>query len=525
MSVPIAVSLAGWLWYFYAIYGVLDPQAPYGVYTLQVHPRNIPRGMLGLLFDQKFGLFVYGPIYLAAVAGSWTLMRRADFRFPALVLIATAALFAFSSARMYMWWGGSSAPARFLVPMMPCLTPMIAVAISDARHAWLRPVLVVCLLVSVGVGLTAAFLPEQRLVYSDPHGYARLLMWLQAGSPLAATFPTFTPPEWWPPFKMLLPWIGAALAGFATVAAASRMATAQPSARPGLLGAAVFLLAAGLGTAAPDAAVREATARLGTLDLLWEWDPLRLRAFAYGPNEPLDTARLRELSVLTWRGAASPVALPAGRYEARVWFAGAGAREGEIRVKSAQNAVFGQVTGTLQNPTAVPFALPSDSPSVLVAIGDKGVAERVANVEVLPLDIAPVSQRDTFTVRAVDSVTDWSTGYIVYVDSTTFPEGGVFWTRGTDLATVYVAPGGARRLVLTMFLGPLSGDVRVIVAGKSSQVRVEAGQVAHFETDLPQPARLVPVQIQAPGQFRPSEIDAKSDDGRRLGCQVRVTLE
>src|SRR5262245_37953355 len=37
MSAPIALSLAAWLWYFYAIYGVFDPQAPYGVYTLQVH--------------------------------------------------------------------------------------------------------------------------------------------------------------------------------------------------------------------------------------------------------------------------------------------------------------------------------------------------------------------------------------------------------------------------------------------------------------------------------------------------------
>ncbi len=525
MSVPIAVSLAGWLWYFYLVYGVFDPQAPYGVYTLQVHPRNIPRGLLGLLFDQKFGFFVYGPIYLAAIVGCWTMIRRADLRYPGLVLFATAALFTGSSARMYMWWGGSSAPARFLVPLIPCLAPMIAVAIADTRRTWTRPVFIVCLLFSVGLALTAAFLPEQRLVYSDPHGYARLFLWLQAGSPLAAAFPTFTPPDWWPPFKALLPWLAAAVAGFATVAGVSRVTKAEASIRPALFGAAVFLLVAGVGTANPEAALRDATAQRGTLELLWQWDPIRFRAFEYGRNAQLTTARLRELSVLSWHGPAEPVALPAGAYEARVWFAGAGAREGEIRVKSEQNAVFGRAGGALQNPTTISFALPSDAPSVLVSVGDKRLAERVVNIEVVPLDVAPVSQRDSFTVRAVDSVADVPNGYIVYIDSTTYPEGGVFWTRGTDLATVLIAPGGARRLVLTMFLGPFSGDVRVTVAGKTSTVRVEANQVAHFETDLPHPARLVPVQIQSPGQFHPADVDANSDDTRRLGCQVRVALQ
>jgi len=524
MSAPIALSLAAWLWYFYAIYGTFDPQAPYGTYTSLVQPRYIPRGLLGLLFDQKFGFFVYGPVYLAAIVGSWTLIRRADFRFPGIVLIATAALFTASSARMYMWWGGSSAPARFLVPLIPCLTPMIALAVADARRRWMHPVFTVCLLFSVGLALTAAFLPEQRLVYSDPHGSARLFQWLQAGSPLADAFPTFTPPDWWSPFKELLPWIAATGAAFATVAVASRMLRSDASIGPGFLGGAVFLLVAGVGTASPEAALRDATARRGTSELLWQWDPGRRRAFEYGHNARLDTARLRELSVLTWHGPADAIALPSGTYEARVWFAGAAAREGEIRVKSEQNAVFGRTTGALQNPTTVPFVLPSDAPSVLVSAVDKRLGERLASVEIVPLDVAPVSQRDGLTVRAVDSVEESPNGYVVYVDSTTYPEGGVFWTRGTDLATVYVAPGGARRLVLTMFLGPQSGEVRVTVAGNTSQVRVEANQVAQFEADLPHSTRLVPIQIQSPGQFHPADVDASSDDTRRLGCQVRVGL-
>jgi hypothetical protein len=54
-------------------------------------------------------------------------------------LLAMVALFVAASARMYMWWGGSGAPARFLVPILPLAAPMIAVAFRgcDRRpRAW-----------------------------------------------------------------------------------------------------------------------------------------------------------------------------------------------------------------------------------------------------------------------------------------------------------------------------------------------------------------------------------------------------
>jgi hypothetical protein len=534
MGAPIALSLAGWLWFFYVIYGVFDPQAPYGDYMLQLHAKNIPRSLLGLLFDQKFGLLVYSPVYLATIGGGWIMVRRGDLRYLGIVLLASSAAFFWGSARMYMWWGGSSAPARFLVPLIPCLAPMIAVAVADARFLWARPLFAVCAIVSIGVAFMAAILPESRLVYSDPHDYARLLMALQGGSPLAATFPTFTAPDWWTPFIGLLPWFAAGVLGLATVAFASRRIESEvrlkPDATsyslwPGLAGALVFLLVAGVGTAGPGTPIRDEIAQRGALELLWRWDPDRVRAFEYDRNVPLDAAHLRDLSVVSWRGPAEPVALPAGAYEARVWFAGAGAREGEIVVTSQQSAVFGRFAGALQNPTSIPFELPSDAPSVVVKLRDPKLAERVVNTEIVPHDVSPLSARDGHTVRAVDSIVDSTNGYIVYVDSTTFPEGGVFWTRGTDLATVLVAPGGASRLVLTLFPGPLSGDVRVSVAGTASSVHVEANQIAQFDTDLPRGVRLVPVQIQAPAQFRPNDVDSNSDDTRRLGVQVRVGLK
>ena len=123
LAAPMIVSVALWRYSFYRLYGVLDPQVPYGDFAkLNVLFSNIPRGVLGLMFDQKFGLLVYAPIYLLATTGCWMMTRGAAHRWFALGLLATAGAFVASSTRLYMWWGGSSAPARFLVPVLPTST-------------------------------------------------------------------------------------------------------------------------------------------------------------------------------------------------------------------------------------------------------------------------------------------------------------------------------------------------------------------------------------------------------------------
>ena len=134
---PIVLSGISWLTFFYVVYGRPDPQAPYGSYADQfVKLENLPRSVLGMLFDQKFGLVIYAPIYLIAAFGGWLLLRDVGRRGFALAIVGIALLCSLTSARYYMWWGGSSAPARFLVPLVPLVAPMIAAAIA---RAWTGP--------------------------------------------------------------------------------------------------------------------------------------------------------------------------------------------------------------------------------------------------------------------------------------------------------------------------------------------------------------------------------------------------
>ena len=114
---------------------------------------------------------------------------------------------------------------------------------------------------------------------------------------------------------------------------------------------------------------------------------------------------------------------------------------------------------------------------------------------------------------------------MVYVDGHAFPEGGVFWTRATELSTVLVATGGASRILLTLYLGPESGDVKLSLAGKEGTVRVERGNTAEVLLAVPAGVRIVPITVESTTSFRPSDVNPASDDTRTLGCQVRVRLE
>ncbi|HEY6214035.1 MAG TPA: hypothetical protein VIW45_17195, partial [Vicinamibacterales bacterium] len=523
-AAPIAVSLAAWLYSFYVIYGVFDPQAPYGAYTsVNVLVRNIPRGLLGLLVDQKFGIVFYSPIYLFAGAGAWIALKRRDLWLLGAALGVTTAAFVIGTTRLYMWWGGNSAPARFLVPVLPCLAPLIAVAISRCTSIFARSLLWTCLATSLATTIAGLWTPAG--FYSDPHGYARLLLAVQAGSPLARMFPTFTNPDWVQAVRVSLPWLGAAVAALAVSIAVARSRRATPL-WTATWTCVAFLAASAVLTARTPPDVRDETAARGAMDLLWQYDPTMLRGFAYDALRKADPPRLLQLATVKTRAqtdSAGPFSLPAGAYQARVWLTGSLAADADVLVSSPHDAVFGRADVAAQNPVVVPFELPVDVPAVLVAARRTGAS--IAQVEIAPIALVPASARVPTRVRAIESVDGRRGGYIVYADDNAYPERGVFWTRASAGADTLVVPGDYRRIVLTLSLGPLSGRVRLIVDGADKSEDVSANASVRVAFDVPSGARAVPITVQSPGWFRPSESDPSSSDTRRLGCQVRIDLE
>jgi hypothetical protein len=194
-------------------------------------------------------------------------------------------------------------------------------------------------------------------------------------------------------------------------------------------------------------------------------------------------------------------------------------------VSSRDRPVFGRVKGLMSTPALLPFDLPVAAGRLTVRIPDVAVASSVTAVEIAAKVVVPLAARDGATVRTVERLPERPDGAITYVDDHAYPEGGVFWTRGTERAVVLVSPDAASRIVLTLHLGPNTGVVELDVAGKRRTIDVPANGVVKVPIDVPTDARFVSLGARSPVQFIPAEVDPAARDTRRLGVQVRINLE
>ena len=125
----------------------------------------------------------------------------------------------------------------------------------------------------------------------------------------------------------------------------------------------------------------------------------------------------------------------------------------------------------------------------------------------------------------MEPIGDRTGAYLVYPDDHTYPEGGVFWTRGTEAGTVLVARDGASMLVLTLHVGPVGGRVAITVAGQDHSIDLAHDETRTIEIALAPGSELVPITVRATAQFRPRDLEPGSKDDRWLGSQVRIGLK
>jgi hypothetical protein len=288
-------------------------------------------------------------------------------------------------------------------------------------------------------------------------------------------------------------------------------------------------------TANPAADVREETARRGDLDVLWRFDGNRFRTLDYRTLGRTTADQLRELTTVGIEPAASqiveagytagPFNVPPGSFDVQVSFGSAATPEGEVLVAMPPQATFGRASGALSNPTTVHIDLPVGARRLVIRVPDRRVASEITRIEIVPRNVVSASERPDVPVRSLESLTGRPGAYVVYSDEHTYPENGVFWSRGTAETHVWVAPAGASRMTLTLSTGPMRGDVTLSVAGKPMTVAMTASEVKVVSFDLPPGQRLVPVTVQSSVMFRPAEVETGSTDMRGLGCQVRIGLE
>lgn len=145
---------------------------------------RVPAGLGGLFLDRQFGLWIVAPAWALAAVGLVAAWRRRTGDLLRGLLVASPLVLV--SAAFPVWWGGSSPPARFLVPVLPAL----AVALGAAAAA--RPALFAAL-TAWGIGVIGLAADAPRILHNRPDGEGLLLRHLSRGADLNAMLPSFVP--------------------------------------------------------------------------------------------------------------------------------------------------------------------------------------------------------------------------------------------------------------------------------------------------------------------------------------------
>jgi hypothetical protein len=186
---PPAVTGQALLLFDWRLFGGIPGADEYGTFALP----NVLTGMPGLFFDQQFGLLVYAPIYLVALAGLPLVPRR----LPGLrggVILATLGIYTLFVAAFSYWYGAYSPPSRMLVPVLPLLVVPLTLALTTWRSLPFRLVTGGLLLLSWSIVHLLMDVP--RLRYNQNTGRSEMLAYLSRvwGHDLNALLPSFIVP-------------------------------------------------------------------------------------------------------------------------------------------------------------------------------------------------------------------------------------------------------------------------------------------------------------------------------------------
>jgi hypothetical protein len=531
LSVPV-VSAAAWFAFFHAIYGSPDPRAQYGTFFADnSSPAFITSGIGGLLFDPQFGVLPHAPVFAAALAGLGLMVHRGRARDrvpPGLVALALVLLvvpYLVSTTTVRMWWGGWSAPARFIVPLLPPLGIAIAVAWQRASRRSTRAVLLASLGFSIGVSGLLVWVDRGRLAYDVRQADALWLEWLGPLAALARGVPTFlrTPePESW---LQTIAWIALLLSAWLAVRALERaglssrraIATALliAFATAGMLGLSFVWhrnALAGLEPTSSQVHLLHAAARDRGVGVVFESlslaRPLELPgSMAIEPPAHDASSRRREVAVL-------PGPLPAGTYALQLRSQDV---PGRVTIGIGREHVPLAAITPSGAMSPVELSFPVDV-RALVIVQDEGDA----TVSPVPLVVRP--RRVLPAYEAGDGFARQARRYVgviaYFLDERSFPEPPGFWVGGSRESTVVVQPDEPRaRVALRVRNGPVPNDVRLDSGQWHERLQLAPGEERRVLVPL-DPRGVARVRLQVSSGFRPSDHEPGSDDHRFLGVWV-----
>jgi hypothetical protein len=530
LAIP-AVSALCWVGFFIAIYGTPDPSAPYA--NEEGSTAFIPGGLAGLFFDQRFGVFAYAPVLIAGVAGLVVMVRTRAQRRLGLELLFVLIPYLLAVTHFAMWWGGTSAPGRFFVPMLPLLAIPVAVCWSAGHTRATRVTIAGALVATIFASCALVLVGGGRLAYNVRQSYALWLEWLNGATDMARGMPA-----WWRGSEMLLYrdtaiWLGAFAAAWGVLRAVQRWPPFRSRGTLAAAAAALYAIAimaalsivwtlAGAKPRQPVPAQLELLRRLGSEPHVLAWSLSDARRVA-GSDVP---AMLRiEPRASTAPGGAGtndrplyqvPL-VPAGVYRLRPR---GGDPAGWLMIGIGRDQ-FSLRSGPLSSmPQPIVLTLPVDVRAIVVR-GDELTRRTIRGLTIEPVSIVPAASRlsDAVARRALQ----YGSTTVFFMDERSFPEPEAFWIGGARQASFVLQPAGPQATVtLLLRNAPVDNNVAIESGQWHDVMRLSPGEERQVVVPIAAQRGAAVVTVSATAGFRPSAVDANSHDGRFLGVWIRV---
>jgi hypothetical protein len=509
---PAALLAAAWFGLFFVIYGTPDPSAPYGSYT-QMALAHLRPGVPGLLFDQQFGLLATAPVLALVMVVLRPAIRQTAPRAWSVGLLVIGLSLAYTCVvgAYRMWWGGLSAPARFLVPIVLPLAPFIALAWQSLRTGASRHLAVALLVVSLAFTAMLVAVDHGRLAYNVRDGRARWAVWVSPLVDLSAALPAAHRDAPGVVVRDAVIWIGALGLAWGVWRTLERRSRLTPLAS--LLTIAALVPAA-------SAATRAARDAPGLAPSASQVRYLERRAASSAPMlvsiTPPPVGRTRtwfevELDSPRRRSASDFAllrldALPAGRYRLFSTVRATGARLG-VTLGEARTSRF---VAELD-----PSAAGSSAPFVL-ALPVTGLVVKGSREAAFASGRTWIQADEVWTLPTVAAATRaHPMGDAVWL----LPEDGIYpepdgaWIAGDADVTVGLPSSAPRRVALR------AGAAAVVVSwsgARSGDAQLAAGET-RVVTLVPSQGRL---RLRTRGGFRPSQVSPDSRDQRYLSVWI-----
>lgn len=507
LAVPL-IAGAAWFAFFYLIWGSPSPAAPYGPDT-STSLSYVPRGIIGLLFDQQFGILTTAPVFVVALIGGVALLRSQPRLAIELALIAIP--YAVTVAAYAMWWGGAAAPGRFLVAVLPLAALPMAKAYAGSRTV--RSVALVLAVVSAALLVPRAFEDNGRFIFNNRSGLDATVQWLSANADLPAALPSVFRDGGAAALRSGVIWLMACVLVAAVVGLVARRWST--GARVAMTGVSLAACVSGSGLWMGGGLLRQ-DRELATLARFRpSWQTTIGEMSTLQPTTPDDW--LFRLSTHTFAPATTLNRVPAGEY---IIVGPPGEDDGLLRLVVGRNdaALVEASLDDLRNPhTPYRFRLPVMVRTLNVRL-DSATPNFRGGLALRPVAVVPAALRQPATRAARYGQTR-----AFFFDEWAYPERDGFWARANGTVSVVLdTDEGTRQsgLPISITAGAVPTTMRLSMGSWDQVFTLAAGQTQ--DVMLPAAGGVWPLRIHSGAGFRPSEREAGSTDVRSLAAWIAI---